>query len=76
MAGLQARRPAVWHVLSDKNRMNLVPWARKHDMQWTLQQCLKVLFMDEVAFHFYGKEGRPFFKNESMKGKTLKTSKR
>lgn len=55
-AGLLGRRPAKKPLISLKNRLARVAFAKKH-LHWTSADWKKVLFSDESSFLLFGSDG-------------------
>lgn len=55
-AGLFSRRPAKKPLISKKNRLARLKFAREH-LGWTVQKWKTVLFSDESKFNLHGSDG-------------------
>ncbi|CAD6186390.1 unnamed protein product [Caenorhabditis auriculariae] len=55
-AGIMGRRPVNKPLISEKNRVARVKWAKEH-LNWTRQDCNKILSSDEIKFLLFGSDG-------------------
>ncbi|CAD6186043.1 unnamed protein product [Caenorhabditis auriculariae] len=55
-AGIMGRRPVKKPLISEKNRVARVKWAKEH-LNWTRQDWNKILSSDEIKFLLFGSDG-------------------
>ncbi|CAD6192085.1 unnamed protein product [Caenorhabditis auriculariae] len=55
-AGIMGRRPVNKPLISEKNRVARVKWAKEH-LNWTRQDWNKILSSDEIKFLLFGSDG-------------------
>ncbi|CAD6193201.1 unnamed protein product [Caenorhabditis auriculariae] len=55
-AGIMGRRPVKKPLISEKNRVARVKWAKEH-LNWTRQDWNKILWSDESKFLLFGSDG-------------------
>lgn len=73
-AGLRAYKTVKKPLISKKNRLARLQFARKY-LKWSLQKWKCVLFSDETKFNLHGSDGRCFVrrpKGESLNPKYTK----
>ncbi|CAD6199338.1 unnamed protein product [Caenorhabditis auriculariae] len=55
-AGIMGRRPVKKPLISEKNRVARVKWAKEH-LNWTRRDWNKILWSDESKFLLFGSDG-------------------